>query len=1001
MPFRIEVTTKTGQRDVASESLLARLKGFFDFPISSINIVTVYVIDVPISKDEAKTALEEIFYDPVIHSASLDSIDTGKFDWCIEIGFKPGVTDAVGSTAKGAVEDLLNKKFQRSQRIYTAKQYRISGQDLTINHVQKLGEEYLGNQVIENITVQSYDDWKHYPQNFDILSVFEPGDNSVEEIDLNVDDDSLVKMSGGKSLALSLKEMQTIKKYLSQKKVVELRENAGLSSSITDVELESLAQTWSEHCKHKIFSSRIHYTENGKTEIIDSIFNTYIKKSTSLISGKVPWLLSVFKDNAGVIKFNDTINLVYKVETHNSPSALEPYGGALTGIVGVNRDPMGTGMGSALLFNVWGYCFGSPFYSGTIPKGLLHPNRIRVGVHKGVIDGGNQSGIPYARGWEYFDDRYIGKPVVFCGTVGYLPAEVNEKPSYDKSVNPGDLIVMVGGRIGKDGIHGATFSSEELRQDSPIQAVQIGDPITQKKMSDFLLEARDSGLYSCITDNGAGGLSSSVGEMAQFSGGCRLDLTNAPLKYPGLKPWEILLSEAQERMTLAVPPDKMNELSSLADKRGVEITGLGEFTGSGVFHVLYNNATIAWLEMDFLHDGHPQMELEAVWIPPELTEPDFEEPDDLDKILGDLLGRLNICSGEGVSRQYDHEVKGLSIIKPFVGKRMDVNSDASVFIIEHGSMEGVILAEGRNPGYSDIDTYHMAASAIDEAVRRIIATGGTLNYIAGLDNFCWPDPVHSEKTPDGKYKLAQLVRANKALFDYTTAYGVPCISGKDSMKNDSIMDGIKISIPPTFLFSVIGKIDDISKSVTMDVKRAGDIVYIVGETFFELGGSEYYKLIGEQIGRKPYLGKNIPEVQAGSAVKTYRAIECVTRAGLAHSIHTPTIGGLGVAFSKSAFAGEIGIKIDLKKIPQTGCKRNDHILFSESNSRFIVTVHPDKKGEFENCLKGVTFAEIGITTEEQFLSIIGLDGEPVIQCPLSNLKKSWKNTLKDFFDGIS
>lgn len=999
MPYRIEVTTRPDCPDAAGENVCTSINNIFKFSISSVKLITVYIIDLPITFEEAQKAKEEIFCDPVIQIASFDKLDTGTFDWCIEIGFKPGVTDSVGGTAKEAVEDLLGRKFENYEKIYTAKQYRFHAQSLTEDRIRSLGEDYLGNTVIETITIQSFKEWRASQPPINPPVVTGSKEYHVREFDLNIDDDSLMTLSRERILSLDLREMHAIQRYFTRKDIRKERRSIGLSTRITDVELEALAQTWSEHCKHKIFNSRIHYKENGSIEIIDSLFNTYIKESTRIIGKRIPWLLSVFKDNAGVIRFNDRINLVYKVETHNSPSALEPYGGALTGIVGVNRDPMGTGMGAALLYNVWGYCFGPPWYDKKMPPGLLHPNRIREGVHKGVIDGGNQTGIPYARGWEFFDERYIGKPIVYCGTVGFLPSQIDGKPSYEKNANAGNLIVMVGGRIGKDGIHGATFSSEELHEGSPVQAVQIGDPITQKKMSDFLLEARDKGLYSCITDNGAGGLSSSVGEMAQFSNGCYLELTKAPLKYQGLDPWEILISEAQERMTLAVSPEHKDELFSLAAKRGVEVTELGRFTDSGKFHVVYKNNTVAYLDMAFLHDGLPQMELEAEWSPPELHEPEFDEPDNLSDALSAMLGRLNICSNEGKSRQYDHEVKGLSVVKPFVGINMDVPSDASVFLVEHGSKEGVILAEGKNPHYSDIDTYHMAASAIDEATRRIISAGGRLGYIAGLDNFCWPDPIQSEKTPDGRYKLAQLVRANKALYDYTTAYNIPCISGKDSMKNDCIIDNKKISIPPTLLFSVMGKINDVSHTVTMDVKRAGDAVYVVGETFFELGGSEYYRMMGEKIDGNPYTGKNVPQVYADKALKTYKAIESVTSAELAHSIHTPTIGGLGVALAKTAFAGGFGMSVDLAKAAQSGCERDDYILFSESNIRFIITVHPDNKKKFEKLLPGIAFAEIGRTTEEPYLTIRGINGNTIIHAPLDELKSSWKNTLKDSFDG--
>ena len=626
-------------------------------------------------------------------------------------------------------------------------------------------------------------------------------------------------------LALSLKEMKTLRDYAEDRGVREERQKVGLGENLTDCEVEAIAQTWSEHCKHKIFNAWIDYSEkDGKGQRIDSLFDTYIKRSTEEIRramGEKDWCVSVFKDNAGVMRFNEDWNVVFKVETHNSPSALDPYGGALTGIVGVNRDPFGTGKGAKLIFNVDTFCFAPPDYSKPLPPRLLHPKRIYEGVREGVEHGGNKSGIPTVNGSLVFDDRYAGKPLVYCGTGGIMPRMILGEPSHKKQASPGDRIVMTGGRIGKDGIHGATFSSEELHEESPTSAVQIGDPITQKRMTDFLLRARDLGLYHAITDNGAGGLSSSVGEMAQDCNGCRMDLERAPLKYSGLDPWEILLSEAQERMTLAVPPEKLDRFLGLAKRMDVEATVLGEFTASGKFHVLYGGKTVAYLDMDFLHNGYPKMELRARWQTQVNPEPQFADPEDLTPGLKRLLSRYNVSSKESVIRQYDHEVQGGSVVKPLVGALNDGPGDAAVLRPLLDSWEGVVISSGICPRYSDIDTYHMMACAIDEAIRNNIAVGGNLKHMAGLDNFCWCDPVQSEKTPDGEYKLAQLVRANMALYDYTTAFGVPCISGKDSMKNDYLIGTTKISIPPTVLFSAVSVMTDVRKCVTMDAKRAG------------------------------------------------------------------------------------------------------------------------------------------------------------------------------------
>ncbi|HMK46481.1 MAG TPA: phosphoribosylformylglycinamidine synthase subunit PurL, partial [Methanocella sp.] len=726
---------------------------------------------------------------------------------------------------------------------------------------------------------------------------------------------------------------------------------------------------------------------------IRSLFKSCIRKSTEEIAKEKNWLVSVFKDNAGVIRFTNDYNITFKVETHNSPSALDPYGGAITGIVGCDRDSAGTGKGSKLIAHTDVLCFASPYYNGLLPPRIFHPRRIMEGVVRGIKDGGNKCGVPTINGAILFDDRYGGKPLVYCGSIGIMPARINDEPSEDKYVRPGALIVMTGGRIGKDGIHGATFSSEELHEDSPATAVQIGDPITQKKMLDMLIEARDLSLYTCITDNGAGGLSSSVGETAQLSDGCELHLEKAPLKYHGLDPWEILLSEAQERMTLAVPPEKIGRFMELAKRRGVEATVVGKYTDTGKFHALYNGKTVALIDMKFLHEGLPEMKLQAEWKPIKHPEPRELPTEGLTGYLQELLSDLNIASKEWAIRQYDHEVQGSSVIKPLTGINNDGPSDAGVIRPLLDQMNGIAVSNGINPFYGDIDTYHMTACAIDEAIRNIIAIGGSLRQIALLDNFCWCDPIYDpEKTPDGKHKLAQLVRANQALYDYTTAFGTPCISGKDSMKNDYKLKGedgkeYKISIPPTVLFSAVGVIPDIRKCVTMDAKMPGDLIYAIGTTKDELGGSRFYALM-------KMVGSNVPKVDSTTARRTYEAISKAIDAGLVASCHDCSDGGLAVALAETTFAGGLGLEADLTKVPAERLYRDAQVLFSESASRFVVTVSPTNAKAFERTMEGVPCAMIGTIREDDRFLINGLNGTRVIDTISGALKESWQYPLR-------
>ncbi len=993
MAFRIEIGLKRGVRDARGCAVVAKARQFLRLPVRSCQTRDIYKVDVPLSRMELRK-VRDAFADPVMARATVGRLAPPPFHWLVEVGLKPGVTDNVGTTAREVLRDVLDRKVSHDQSVYTSIQYLLRGPELSRDDAWRLARDLLANPLIHSIQVFSEAEWASAPIDETVPAIREKSEIHVGTCDLSGSDAELMRISREGILSLNLEEMHAIRDYFSSPVVQSERLALGLPAQPTDVEVECIAQTWSEHCKHKIFSGRIHYVdENGREEWIESLFKSCIRAATEKIGREIDWLVSVFSDNAGIIRFNEGYNVAYKVETHNSPSALDPYGGAITGIVGVNRDPMGTGMGCEMVCNVWGYCLGSPFYDGNPPEGLMHPRRIRDGVHQGVIDGGNQSGIPWARGFERFDERYLGKPLVYCGTVGRIPSVLQGRPSERKEIAPGDVVVMCGGRIGKDGIHGATFSSEELRKESPAQAVQIGDPITQRKMYEFLMEARDLGLYRAITDNGAGGLSSSVGEMSRISGGAELDLAKAPLKYEGLQPWEILLSEAQERMSLAVPPDKLQEFLALAQRRDVEATALGRFTDAGALVVRYGERIVARLALAFLHDGCPRMTLEARWVPPQIPTPRHLRKGSRNRTLVRLLSSLNVCSKEFKSRMYDGEVKGLSIIKPFVGVQSDVPSDATVMLVEHGTREGIILAEGINPFYSDLDTYHMMASVIDEAVRRVVSVGGKIGRIAGLDNFCWPDPVVSEKTPDGLYKMAQLVRANKALYDVTTAFLVPPISGKDSMKNDSVRGGRKISIPPTVLFSTIGKIDDIRRAVTMYFKHPGDYVYVAGWTRNELGASEFHRMLARDQGTPGSYGGEVPKVNVSQAVALYRAMEKATGEGLVRSSHTPTLGGLAIALALPAVGGCLGAEVDIEAIPGEGDLDDDARLFSESNSRFVVTCAPEDAAALEQLFRDLPLSRVGTVTRDPRLRITGKDGRVVVDSDIEVLRRAFKETL--------
>ena len=1019
--FRIEVSSKPFFKDAIGAKIKRKIKHHLNISLEDLYFVKVYLVEGSFSEEIIRIFAESALCDPVIQTYSINEHISLKlnfpFDWVLEIGYRPGVTDNEGKTAEEALSYILERPLDTNKEgVYFARQFLIKG-NISKDNVERIARDLLANELIERWFILHRDEFLKNGLSYSLPRVTEYFPPIVEKFLLNnFSNEELIKLSQERLLALNLKEMKTIQKFFSDPKFIEIRKSYGLDEAITDVELESIAQTWSEHCKHKIFNAKIFYKDldTGEELVIDSLFRTYIKKATEEIrkeKGEKDFCLSVFVDNAGVIKLDEKWALAFKVETHNSPSALDPYGGALTGIVGVNRDPLGTGKGAKLIFNTDVFCFAPPDWDKKLPPRILHPKRIFEGVREGVEHGGNQSGIPTINGSIVFDPRYLGKPLVYCGTGGLLPLYINNEPSWKKGARPGDLVVMIGGKIGKDGIHGATFSSEALHEGSPATAVQIGDPITQKKMVDFLMKVRDEGLYNSITDNGAGGLSSSVGEMAKESGGAEIDLSKAPLKYPGLRPWEILLSESQERMTLAVPPDKIERFLNLAKKMDVLATVLGKFTNSGYFHILYEGKTVGLIPLDFLHEGVPQLELYAEWKTPFYpTKPDVEIPKDYGEILKKILKAYNVCSKEYVVTQYDHEVQGGSVIKPLTGINNDGPSDAAVLRYDLESESGIVIAHGICPKFSDYDTYWMAANAIDEGIRNAVCVGGDIEYMAGLDNFCWCDPIESEKNPDGKYKLAQLVRANQALYEFTKIYGVPCISGKDSMKNDYLMylglnpenenpfgigtilpDGsLKISVPPTLLFSVVAKIPKYYLAQTMDVKRVGDLVYILGITKDELAGSEYFNLLGIKGGKvpkpNPYLNKKI-----------YLKLRDAIYNGLIESAHDVSDGGLGVTLAEKAFSGGYGIIADLSAICYEGeSLRDDFILFSESAGRIVVTVRKEKREDFEALMKDVPFSLIGEVIADPFLIIKGLNGKVIIRENIKELKRVWKEPFSNW-----
>lgn len=769
---------------------------------------------------------------------------------------------------------------------------------------------------------------------------------------LEAADPQLLEISRELGVGLNLQEMKSVQSYFRKK-----------GRKPTDVELQTIGQTWSEHCFHKTFKGKIRI--DGKE--IDSLFKTYISKATEEINPR--WCFSVFEDNAGIIRFDKGYGVAVKVETHNHPSAIEPFGGAATGVGGVIRDILGVWADPIACTDVLG--FGPlDFDYQKLPPGVKHPKYVYMGVVAGIGSYGNNMGIPTVNGAIYFDESYVGNVVVYCGCVGLLPLR-----KFRKNAKPSHIIVLAGGKTGRDGIHGVTFASAELTEKSEEvsrPAVQIANPIEEEKLKRAIIEIRNRELASSITDLGGGGLSSAVGETAEkFECGATVELEKVPLKYEGLAPWEIYVSESQERMLLTVPPENLEYVLDIFEKEDVEATAIGKFTVETVLRIYYRTAKVAEVDISFLFEP-PKTVKTATYETASFKEPVFPEPENLTETLLQLLASPNTASKESVIRTYDHEVKGSTTLKPLQGEYSGPNNAAIIKPLKE-SWKGIAISCGMNPNYGKIDAYWMAASAVDEAIRNNVSVGG--RRIALLDNFTWGNPEKPER-------LGSLLRACEACYDFATAFKTPFISGKDSLYNESPLG----PVTPTLLITALGIIPDIRLAVSMDIKTPNDPIYIVGKTFKELGGSEYYKLKG-------FIGKTVPKVRPAQAQKTFKGITKAIDQGLVKACHDLSEGGLAVAAAEMALAGGYGLELNLRKIPSKTLNRNDFMLFSESNSRFLVETSEKAKKDFEALMKGRNCIEIGKVTKTHRLTIRGIDGAVIVDASLTDLLKCWKQTL--------
>ncbi|MCB9837768.1 MAG: phosphoribosylformylglycinamidine synthase subunit PurS [Phycisphaeraceae bacterium] len=920
---RFEVRPAPGLPDTLGESVRRSAVGLGIKP-ERVRTAAVYLIEGALRDADLARLAHDLLADPVTEVAT---IGASVADGCctIEVLPQPGVMDPAAQTVRTAVEELTGVQ---GVHVATGRRYDFEG--ITPEQAQVIARRLLANPVVQDIHTAPF-----HPE------AFPHGHAATQRVEtvpiLGLDEAALVELSKQGAFALNGEEMRAIQAHYAE-----------LGREPTLIELETLAQTWSEHCVHKTLKSTIRYRCQGDETIewsgrpgvtvhgdgsvtIDNLLKSTVAAATfELIEDGLDWTLSVFDDNAGVIRFDDENAVCVKVETHNHPSAIEPYGGAATGVGGCVRDIMGTGLAARPIANTDVFCVAPPDMRD-VPVGCLHPRRILNEVVAGVRDYGNRMGIPTVSGAVHFDARYVGNPLVYVGCIGVMP---NDKVF--GAPRAGDRIIALGGRTGRDGIHGATFSSEELTDthaDEFAHAVQIGNAIEEKKTLDAILRARDGfekPLYSAITDCGAGGFSSAVGEMGEKLG-ASVDLSKAPLKYAGLTATEIWISEAQERMVLSVPPENVAKLQRICDEEHVELADLGEFGTEGAELILnFGDLEVGRLPMGFLHDGLPRPTREAVWTAPSKPTPKQSADVDFEATLLRLLSNPKIASKRWIVRQYDHEVQGNTIIKPLVGPGGIGPGDATVILPVPGSKQGLAIACGMATSVGDPkqggDPYEMAKHAIDECVRNLVCVGADPDRIAILDNFCWP----SCGKPGN---LASLVRAAAGCYDAARAYRTPFISGKDSLNNQFMTEtGETIEIPPTLLISGVGIVPDVGRCVTMDAKPPQ------GETSSLI-------IIGDE----PSFGERNPKIDLQRARAAAIAVSLMIERGYAVAVHDVSEGGPLVAVAEMLIAagGELGAAVDFPMIvpcfdpgKHTELQYDRHQLLMDQPGRYLLQIAP-------------------------------------------------------------
>lgn len=972
----------------------------------------VYLVEGPLDAQACNLLATELLANPVTQtwswrrshgsaSGPASSPDpAGAPDAVIEVHPLPGVMDPAAESVRGMALAMLSMEVD----VRTGSRYEFWG--VNAAQAKAIVEQHAANQVIHAIHSGAF-----HPEEFVHGTVHQLRIKEVAVRELS--DEALDRLSRDAHLFLSREEMRAIQ-----------TEYRRLGREPREIELETLAQTWSEHCVHKTLKSQVRYSGEpcgthrrpGHTQqadgsiLISNLLKSTVAGATFELIGKnevldgpgvasnatpIDWCLSVFVDNSGVVAFDDAHAVCFKVETHNHPSAIEPYGGAATGIGGCIRDIIGTGLGAKPIASTDVFCVANPDLA-TVPQGCLAPKRVLSQVVAGIRDYGNRMGIPTLNGTVWFDDRYVGNPLVFAGCVGIMPRNRTHG-----GVQAGDVIVAIGGRTGRDGIHGATFSSAELTDthaDEFSHAVQIGNAITEKTALDAILAARDHAdgcLFNAITDCGAGGFSSAVGEMAS-SVGATVHLDRAPVKYAGLSPTEVWISEAQERMVLAVPAANMERLRRICSDRQVELCELGTFgTPDQSIELLWDSTQVGKLDTRFMHAGIPSPIREAVWDPAWASENARLADSRTNarangasrtvlQALCDLLAHPNISSKSWIIRQYDHEVQGTSVVKPLVGVGAGGPGDAAVIAPVAGSKLGLAIGCGLATGLAR-DPYLMGLAAIDECVRNLVCVGADPQRIAILDNFCWP----SCKDPRN---MGALVRAAWACYDAAKAFRAPFISGKDSLNNQFVtQDGRTIQIPPTLLISGFATLRDIERACTMDLKAPGNALLLVGATSDRLGGSQWSLLAGlDDSGSLA-----MPCVDLVNAPRVAAAVASLIQSGDVFSAHDCSEGGMLVAVAEMAFAGGVGVRVDLAAVC---CSMPEEKFdpytraFAEDPSRYLLEMSQREAQRAKESLGklGIAAEVVGITTETDLLEVRSGDSDLGSET-ISKLAAAWRS----------